>query len=150
MEDVPLTRQESKRRARPRIVQPEIPIPIPSEIEDLEELTDEKLSKQQESEIDKSITAQISNATAEIPARPILEVYPEVISLPCKGVVKLLLLVSDRGRVEEVKIIENTTGNIKCAEIAKQAARKSKWIPAKVDKKSVNSWVTKIYKLNVK
>ncbi len=85
-----------------------------------------------------------------IPPKPILEVYPTVSGLSCSGYIRLLLLVNKNGVAESIEIIENTTQLDTCLTLAVEAARKSRWIPAKVEKKAGDTWVTKTYKFNVK
>jgi TonB family protein len=86
----------------------------------------------------------------EIAAKPLLEVYPNVSGVTCKGYVKLLLLVNKVGRAEIIEVLENSTRAEQCKKLAIEAAKKSRWIPAKVNEKSVDSWVTKTYKFNIK
>jgi TonB family protein len=91
----------------------------------------------------------MSGIPAETPARPILEVYPDVSGFFCKGFVHLLLLVNEKGNIESAEVIQNSTGSNQCGEMAVEAAKKSQWMPASVDNKSVSSWVEKIYKFNI-
>jgi TonB family protein len=86
----------------------------------------------------------------EIAAKPVLEVYPNVSGVTCKGYVRLLLLINEQGRVELIEVLENSTRIDQCQKLAIEAAKKSRWIPAKVNEKSVDSWVTKTYKFNIK
>jgi hypothetical protein len=86
----------------------------------------------------------------ETPPKPILEVYPTVSGLSCTGYIRLLLLVNKNGSAESIEIIENTTQADTCLSLTIEAVRKSRWIPAKIDKKAVDTWVTKTYKFNVK
>lgn len=85
----------------------------------------------------------------EIPAKCWLEVYPSTLGVTCKGYIRLLLLVNARGQVETVEILENTTMADTCLSLVRQAAFKSRWIPAEVKGQPVNSWVTKVYKFNL-
>ncbi|HFE63509.1 MAG TPA: hypothetical protein ENK14_03730 [Caldithrix sp.] len=85
----------------------------------------------------------------EVAAKPLIEYYPDVTGIRCKGVVRLLLLINKSGHVESVENLENTTHSETCLQRAKQAALKTRWIPALVDSKPVKSWVTKEYKFNM-
>jgi len=91
----------------------------------------------------------VGGVLAENPARPILEVYPDVSGITCKGFIRLLLLVNEKGKIESVEVIQNSTGSQKCGELSAEAAKKSQWMPARVDNKPVSSWVEKIYKFNI-
>jgi len=147
IEDIPITKQRTEAKKPPKNIKPEIAIPIPVEIEEIKEI-DEENKEIVIADVEKEQLGNVSNETVEVSAKPILEVYPEFGSSNCNGVVKLLLLITSIGNVGEVRVLENTTVNSECAELAKQAAMKSKWLPAKIDNRNVNSWVTKIYKLN--
>ncbi len=85
----------------------------------------------------------------EVPARPLLEVYPDISEMSCRGYVSLLLLVNEKGKIESVEVLQNSTGSEKCLERAIQAAKKSLWTPARVNDKPVCSWVEKVYKFNI-
>ena len=86
----------------------------------------------------------------EIPPKPILEVYPTVSGVSCSGHIRLLLLVNKKGIAEAFEIVENTTLQDTCVSLAIEAAKKSRWIPARVNDEAVDTWVTKTYKFNVK
>ncbi len=66
-----------------------------------------------------------------------------------QGYIRVLLLVNTRGQVETMEVIENTTMGDTCLALVKQAAYKSRWIPAQRKGQPVNSWVLKIYKFNL-
>ena len=61
-----------------------------------------------------------------------------------------VLLVNKKGIAEAFEIVENTTLLDTCVSLAIEAAKKSRWIPARVNDQAVDTWVTKTYKFNVK
>lgn len=141
--DIPQTSQKQGRPLPPR--RPESGIPIAVEDADLpQELSLDKLPGLQ---LEDEGTVGIP---VEDPARPLLEVYPNVSGVMCKGFVSLLLLVNEKGEIESVQLLQNSTGSKKCSQMAIEAAKKSQWMPARVDNKPVSSWVEKLYKFNVK
>jgi len=146
VEQIPQTKQNLIPRRRRPIVS-EMAIPVPVETEDLpEELPLDSLMYEKGELGDLAVGGR----SVEIPAKPILEIYPEVNNLKCKGIIRLLLLVNKNGDVEDIEVLENTTGNAECLKKTLEAARLSKWRPAKVGKEFVSSWVEKKYKINVK
>ncbi len=141
--DIPLTVQKTSERpkAPPK---PAGLIPVPAEETELPEEFDLEKS------IDGSDIGPLAEGVpAEIPARPILEVYPDVSGTSCKGFVRILVLVDNQGKVTSVEILDNTTGSQKCLDLAIKAAKQTQWLAAKVGDKTVDSWVTKTYKFNV-
>jgi hypothetical protein len=142
--DIPKTNQR-KTAAAPPPAKPYGFIPIPVEEADFPE--EISLSKFPGTGLSQE---NVIGIAPEIPPKPILEVYPTVSGLSCSGYIRLLLLVNKNGIAESIEIIENTTQLDTCLNLAIMAARKSRWIPAKVNKKSVDTWVTKTYKFNVK
>lgn len=142
--DIPQTKQKTKIAFPPRA--PYGVIPIPSERDELpEEITFP------ESDDIGSLTGNLLTAGVppEIPAKPILEVYPNVSGVDCKGYVRLLLLINKLGKVESIEVLENTTLSNECQSLTINAVKRNLWIPAKVDNKPVKSWVTKTYKFNI-
>ena len=142
--DIPQTIQP-KTAAVPPPPKPYGFIPVPAEEADFPE--EISLSKFPGTGLSQETVTGIA---PEIPPKPILEVYPTVSGLSCSGYVRLLLLVNKKGVAESIEILENTTQLDTCLSLALEAAKKSRWIPAKVDKKAVDTWVTKTYKFNVK
>jgi hypothetical protein len=142
--DIPVTRQPAE-KIKPPPMRPNGFIPIPGdEIEFPEEIDISGSGRN-------TLLGEVSlGIPAEVPAKPILEIYPQVSGVTCKGIVRLLLLVDKSGRVTEVEMVENTTSSSRCLELAMNAARKSEWLPASVDGKKVNSWVMKVFKFNIK
>ncbi len=145
IEDIPITQQGSPRKPPPRPV-----VPIPSEddlipedvtIEDTE-LTFEDFSLPQ------GLGTMIGQINIFQP-RPIFEVIPEysedLQKKGIEGIVKLHLHIDQSGRVIEVVILENTTGSVVCANAAKDAAIKGRYIPAKKNGKPTNLWILRTY-----
>jgi len=91
----------------------------------------------------------LEGISPEIPAKSWLEVYPSTLGVTCKGYIRVLLLVNARGQVETMEILENTTMADTCLSLVRQAAFKSRWIPAEMKGQPVNSWVIKVYKFNL-
>lgn len=142
--DIPKTNQKKKATVPPP-AKPYGFIPVPAEEADFPE--EISLSKFPGTGLSQETVIGIA---PEIPPKPILEVYPTVSGLSCSGYIRLLLLVNKNGVAESIEIIENTTQLDTCLTLAIEAAKKSRWIPAKVSKKAVDTWVTKTYKFNVK
>ncbi len=141
--EIPPTHQPfAKKRIRPQV--PEIGVPVVGEEADFPE--DLPLNR---TAGDTLTTYQLTGKPVEIPARPLLDVYPDISTTSCKGVVRLLLLVNRTGKIEAVEVLENTTGSRKCLNLAIQAARRSRWLPARINQQPVDSWVTKTYKFNL-
>ncbi len=141
--EIPVTRQTS-RSAKPPPRRPGMGVPVVAEEPDLpEEIPIDFGSGAGEN------TVSMEGLPAEIPARPVLELYPDVSGISCKGYVHLLLLVNILGKIETVEVVENTTGSRQCLERAIRAAKKSLWQPARVGNKPVKSWVSKTYKFNL-
>jgi hypothetical protein len=141
--DVPQTFQQKRQNLPPR--RPRGVIPVPGDFEDLPE----EITMQEDFGDDSGKRLLSSGLSPEIPPKPILEVYPSVSGVTCKGYVRLLLLINKNGITESLEILDNTTGLDTCLKLAVDAALKSKWIPAKVENQSVESWVTKTYKFNI-
>lgn len=142
--DIPVTRQPEN-RLKPPPLRPNAYIPVPgNEMELPKEIS---ISGSGENTLLGEIPSGIP---AEIPAKPILEIYPQVSGVTCKGIIRLLLLVNKSGRVTEVEMVENTTASQECLELARKAAKKSEWIPARANGKEVDSWVIKVFKFNTK
>jgi len=142
--DIPVTRQPEK-RMKPPPLRPNGFIPVPgNEMELPDEITISGSGRN-------TLLGEIlSGVPAEIPAKPVLEIYPQVSGVTCKGIVRLLLLVNKSGRVMEVEMVENTTASQECLELAREAAKKSEWLPARANGKDVDSWVIKVFKFNIK
>ena len=145
VEDIPLTRQGAPRQPPPRPV-----IPIASEdefypdditIEDTEFTFD-----------DYSLAEGSGLATGRIEIfqpRPIFEVIPEyseeLQKQGIEGIVKLHLHIDQFGLVVEVIVLENSTGSAVCANAAKSAALKGRYVPAKKNGQPADLWITRTY-----
>lgn len=142
--DIPQTRQQTRMNRLPP-GRPSSFIPVPGDEPDFpDEIVLEELNGTAN-----SIGSEIA-LPPEMPAKSLLEVYPSTSGVTCKGYVRVLLLINKTGRVESLEILENTTAADTCASLVREAAFKSRWIPAKVKDEAVNSWVVKEYKFNLK
>lgn len=143
--DIPRTIQNSEKKPLPPR-RPESGIPVPAEENELPpEIDIQNLQFSENS--GEANTGQ--GVPVEVPAKPLLEFYPDVSGKSCKGYVRLLLLVGENGKIGSLEVIENTTGSKECLESASRAAKQSKWLPAKFKNKPVSSWVTKTYTFNL-
>jgi TonB family protein len=145
LEEIPVTRQGSARKPPPRPV-----VPIPSEddiIPDDVTIDDTELSFE-------NFASTLGSGSALEPIsifqpRPIFEVIPEysedLQKKGIEGVVKLHLHIDQSGQVIDVIILENTTGSAVCANAAKEAALKGRYIPAKKDDKPTDLWIARTY-----
>ncbi len=137
--EIPQTKQKPARGSPPP-VRPTGVIPVPSEEPDIPD------------EIPLTHIPGVGSSGAlptgippEVPAKPLLEVYPSVSGVTCKGYIRLLLLVDKMGKTASFEILENTTGQDTCLSLVREAVRKSRWIPASVEEQPVDSWVVKTY-----
>lgn len=141
--DIPQTHQPTRKPPSP----PARPIPslyIPVEDQDLpEEVNREGFYENQPAE------NSLEGISPEIPAKSWLEVYPSTLGVTCKGYIRVLLLINARGQVETMEVLENTTMADTCLSLVRQAAFKSRWIPAEIKGQPVSSWVIKVYKFNL-
>lgn len=145
VENIPITRQGKPQKPPPRPV-----VPIPSE-DDL--FPDDVTIEDTELNFESFSLSAGSGATPEqiniFQPRPIFEVIPEYSEeLQKKGIegaLKLHLHIDQTGRVIDVVILENTTGSSVCANAAKEAAFRGRYIPAKRDDKTTDIWITRTY-----
>lgn len=148
VQEVPSTRQ-LVRRGRPAPPKPTIPLPVedPSFPED---------ATIEETNIKWNVgDAQFGNAgittgkSDTIPPRPLVQVMPEYPNQLRKqkihGYVRLLVRVGKNGKVKDVIVAENATGNELCEKVAKKAAYQSRYIPATWRNKRIEMWTTCIY-----
>jgi TonB family protein len=153
-EDIPITRQGTYRK---QTIQPAIP--IPSQDQKLsEDTTIEKTEINYE--IPGSSDGSSQGGAASLPRpepvfqpRPIYEVIPEyseeLQKKGIQGLVKLHIHITETGVVDEVIILENTTDSDKCAESARQAALKSRYIPAKRGSAPTDFWINRTYTFGI-
>ncbi|MFZ0388825.1 MAG: energy transducer TonB [Calditrichia bacterium] len=80
------------------------------------------------------------------PARLVLESYPNPAGTSCGGQVQLLLLINEDGQVASIQVLQNTTASKRCLQLALQAAKSSRWMPAQWNDRPVESWIKKNYK----
>ncbi len=144
--DIPVTIQKTGRpKLPPR--RPDSGIPVASEnIEIPDELPLDQASANLEIQGADSLAAGLMT---EVPARPLLEIYPDVKGSSCKGYISLLLLVDTSGKIEDMKVLKNTTQSDSCLKQVREAVFKSVWIPARAGEKKVKSWTKKTYKFNI-
>ncbi len=87
-----------------------------------------------------------------LPPRPLVQVMPEhPRSGPDRkavGSVRLKIRVNDRGEVDQVEVVLNTTGSTVCEQKAVEAALQSRYQPARVQLKSVAAWTMIEYGFN--
>lgn len=151
VESVPATKQ-LVRRGKPRPKKPAVPIPA------------EDLDFPEDATIDEDMFAWnfggspfgnsgVSASKADtIPPRPILQVMPEypeqLRKKKIKGSIKLLVRIGNNGVVKDVIVSDNSTGNDICEKIAIEAAYKSSYMPAKIEKKAIDMWTSCTYSFN--
>jgi TonB family protein len=145
VEDIPLTRQGAPRQPPPRPV-----IPIASEDEfypDDITIEDTELSFDDYTLGEGSSSAL--RGTEIFQPRPIFEVIPEyseeLQKQGIEGIVKLHLHIDQFGRVIEVIVLENSTSSAVCANAAKSAALKGRYVPAKKNGQPAELWITRTY-----
>ena len=148
---VPATRQLVK-RGRPRPRKPVVPIPV-EDIEFPMDATIEETTIQWDIGDSLFGNAGITAGRADtIPPRPLMQVMPaypeELRKQKVKGSVKLLVRIGRRGQVKDIVIAANSTGNQLCEKIAKEAAGRSKYVPAISRNKNIEMWTTLVYSFN--
>ncbi len=149
VENIPITKQ-GRRKPPP----PKPAVPIPSE----DELIPEDITIE-ETELDLNVYSKIPGA-GPIPGapvvfqpRPIYEVIPEypaeLQKKGVQGIVKLHIHINKLGRVDQVIVLENTTGSPLCARAAKEAALQGRYVPAKSKGKPTDIWITRTYTFGI-
>lgn len=149
VEDIPVTHQGARRQPPPK---PAVPIPTDDELFP-EDVTIE------ETELDLNLYSEqdgfdfLSGIPVVYQPRPIFEVIPEYPQeLQKKGVegtIKLHLHINANGYVDDVVVLENTTGSSNCANAAKAAALKGRYIPARQKGKSTDIWIIRTYSFGI-
>jgi len=149
VENIPITRQGTRKPPPPKPA-----VPIPSD----DELIPEDVTIE-ETELDLNLYSPlqgeggISGAPFVFQPRPIYEVIPEYPQeLQRKGIqgrVKLHIHVNKYGFVDQVVILENTSGSPICARAAKTAALQGRYVPAKSQGKPTDIWITRVYSFGV-
>ncbi len=147
IEEVPATTQQVRRGVRPQ----KPAIPVPSEDPDIPQdaTIEETIIDWDIGDSPFGVSGLTTGRPDTIPPRPIVQVLPEypreLVKQNVRGIVKLMLWVNEKGRVEEAVVVENSTNNEKCAQAALEAAKKNSYLPATIDKKKVASWVACTY-----
>ena len=140
----------TQRGSLPRM--PTLPqIPIPSEDEFLPEeetidLTDLDLSVGVPSleGLGLGETGSMAGGGAPRPLRLALPEYPEELRKKgVEGVVVLSMRINNRGQVDSVYVMENTSGNRRLARSAMEAARKTLYMPVQRGKDRPSVWITR-------
>jgi len=159
-EDIPITRQGTYRK---QTTQPAVPIPshdpLFSEDETIEEteidyeMPGTSDSTSQGGGLPFAGAASLPRPEPILQPRPIYEVIPEyseeLQKKGIQGLVKLHIHITESGAVDEVIILENTTNSDKCAESARQAALKSRYIPAKRGGGPTDFWINRTYTFGI-
>lgn len=148
IQDVPSTKQ-LVRRGKPAPKKPTIPLPVedPSFPEDA---TIEETNIQWNlGDVPFGNAGITTGENDTIPPRPLVQVMPEypneLRKQKIRGTVRLLVRVGKNGKVQDVVVAENSTGNELCKKIAIRAAYQSRYIPANTRNKSIEMWTTCIY-----
>ncbi len=145
VEEIPVTRQigAQKPPVRPAVPIPSDDITMPEDIT----IDDTELDLSRGSSIAGS--GLIFEPVQIIQPRPLFEVipeYPEELQKKgIEGTVKLSLHIDANGSVINVIVIENSTGSEACANAARVAALKGRYIPAKKDGQPTDLWITRTY-----
>ncbi|MCA9734187.1 MAG: energy transducer TonB [Deferribacteres bacterium] len=144
VENIPQTHQGKKRTPPPRP-----PIPIPSDDEDVDDdETIEPIDLKYFSEGtedggggDDRFGIGADNVIAPRPLAWVVPEYPDVDrSKGIRGLVKMSLEIDEKGNVLSVTVLDNQTGSKECEKAAINAAKASRFIPAKQDGKPVKFW----------
>ncbi|MBC8184497.1 energy transducer TonB [candidate division KSB1 bacterium] len=145
IEDIPLTRQGTRRKPPPK---PAVPIPSDDDLIP-EDLTIEETDLNFDLASEQLGPGVLSGRPAIFQPRPVFEVIPEYPQeLQKKGIegfVKLHLHVDKAGRVIKAIVLENTTNSKVCANASLSAALKCRYIPAKSSGKAVDIWINRTY-----
>lgn len=144
VETIPATRQgkPQQRPSRPEVIIPvDDSVPIEDEI-----IEDFDFSNRMGDGTGGSVGEEL---VIEILPRPIAEVFPEYpeedLKNQVQGIVVLQLYISEKGIVEEVVLLENTTGSERCVTAAKKAAFKNRFSPARQKGRAIALWIKKTY-----
>ena len=149
IENIPVTRQGTRKPPPPK---PAVPIPSDDELIP-EDVTIEK------TELDLNLYSPIEGedgppgAPIVYQPRPIFEVIPEypqeLQKKGIQGIVKLHIHINKQGLVDQVVVIENTTGSLLCSRSAKNAAMQGRYMPAKSRGKPTDIWITRTYSFGI-
>ncbi len=143
--DIPVTTQHV-RRGKPRPERPVIPVPSEDPQFPDDETIDETNVIWDLGDSPDGNAGLTIGAPDTIPPRPLVQVLPEYPKNLQKqkvgGNVKLLIKIDHTGKVIDVVVSKNTTGNQDCQLAAVSAAYKSKYLPAKANAKSIEMWTT--------
>ena len=141
---IPMTTQGSINR-QPDL--PEIPIPVEDEY-----IPDNVTIRMTELDLSEDFDFPGFGFSSLPPrlARPILDVFPEYPEEERKkgieGLVEVEILVNMNGTVDRVRVINNTTGSRRLQRSAVDAAKRTKYAPAKSDKEDISVWIRRSYR----
>lgn len=146
VEEIPMTFQPGHRMSQP--ARPTIP--VESEEPDLPEniSVDQNLTSFYNGFSSKGLGITAAK-TDTIPPRPLIQTFPaypkELQKNNVRGFVRLMLWITEDGKVEHAVIADNTTGNTFCADAAVEAARSSVYAPGLVNQIPAAMWVSCSY-----
>jgi len=149
IEHIPITRHGTRKPPPPK---PAVPIPSDDEMMP-EDITIE------ETELDLNLYSPLKGeggppgAPVVYQPRPIFEVIPEypqeLQRKGIQGLVRLHIHINRYGLVDQVVVLENTTGSPLCARAAKTAALQGRYMPAKSRGKPTDIWITRTYSFGI-
>lgn len=141
MIEMPRTVQEKNIRK----MKPQLPfLPVPAE--ETEILKDVVLLHEQ---IIWTDSLNLQGATSSpLMARQVFEVLPQKPDLPIHGAITLSIKIGIQGKVVEHIIVNNSTGSELYLKRVLEAVKKSRWQPARINGKFVESWVQKTYHID--
>lgn len=147
VENIPITRQSTPGKPPPKPV-----VPIPSEddlIPDDVTIEDTELTFERLLFSSGQGAGDIIGSLQILQPRPIFEVIPEyseeLQKKGIQGVVKLHLHIDQSGQVIDVMVLENSSGSDICANAARSAALKGRYLPAKKNGAPIDLWITRTY-----
>jgi hypothetical protein len=144
--EIPQTRQTK----RALLIKPPKPI-IPVEGTDIELLSEVKISLHMSEHGTDSLFASDFIEGLPLPYKPrqIVEVIPGNVDKEITGEIILQLKIGLSGKVNNFRIIKNSTNSQTCLEEAISAAKKSLWEAAVMNGQTVEYWIEKIYRFNM-
>ena len=148
IEDIPATRQ-SVRRGRPAPKKPVVPLPSEDPAFPEDATIDETSIDWEAGDSPFGFSGLTAGRADTIPPRPLIQVMPEYPETLRKknvaGSVRLLIKVGDAGSVLDVVVSYNSTGNDLCAQASVDAAKRSTYMPARMDDRFIEMWTTCVF-----
>ncbi len=142
LQDLPPRTIQYRPKSPVPVTLPSVFIPIPVEEADWPEELPIEENAENETLPGTSLTPRI----VEIPPRPLLEIYPKINDIPCKGEIILFIFISHRGKVLDVQVIKNTTQHSKCLRQTIEAVRHTRWLPGRRNGQVTDMWVKKTFR----